>query len=656
MLSSRISSIIVLMVAIGGISSIMVSDSATKSPLVFSKWPPYPNSKSSALRHQIFQHLRTTGRIPQNMIVKRYPTSMSYMMRPMKYAQLKKVPLPQASYYRPTISTPPRYRFQSSPAAPQPGEYIFENPFNNVGYQPNKKKISLTDDTKYNPIHTVPAPNLHKNLAYSTQTEYIHEPVDNQIFEQKDPQFNQITFRPLTVPQYQVTEQINDHTIRVDPFSKQTKIYVSDSAQSIPTYKIAQSFDSFNQPSAVASRPLPFEISFIPAQPQPQPQSQQQSQPQISSAPVASPLIQMANQVPPQQQLPDTYAIPIGNQPQLQQHLLQQQSMIQNVPLSVYNPTYLVTQSNNLLKQHREQLFKPSPSHLETLNQSPSVDLAAGNTQSLQDVGSVASAGQLLTSAQSQHKQHEHTNSISLRPDFSVAAQLQHTDNTPTFQRYVADRPTGNGIVVQQPVLTESELNTLLNIGNHENDNQNPFVASTYYQSRPDPQIELENRQRQQFNDFKIAKANEELKEKINTVEGSSSSSSSSSSSPSSTPLPLNGRRKTAHQQHQEKLAEQFTGKTALRIYVPDDDYQKKNDVRRSDFIRSEMKNDYLMMRRDDYHRDENQYFFNDVIQDTTTNPSEDDYLNDTESVDRLALDGETNEPINSSTINSYNY
>lgn len=357
----------------------------------------------------------------------------------------------------------------------------------------------------------------------------------------------------------------------MDQFTgKPTKLFASDSVQSLPTYKITQTFDSFNQPNAVSTRPLPIEISFIP---------QHQSQPQMSSAPVASPLIQLGNQMP-QQQLPDTYALPIGNQPQLQQHLLQQQSMLQNVPISVYNPTYLVTQSNNLLKQHREQLFKPSPAQLETLNQSPSVDLNAGNTQSLQDIGSVASAGQLLSSVQSQQKElqqtsqlADHPNAIPLRPDFAVAAQLQHTDNTPTFQRYVADRPSANNIVVQQPVLTESELNSLLNIGSHGNDNQTPFVASPYYQSQPDPQVELENRQRQQFNDFKIAKANEELKEKFNAIDGSKSSFSSSSTS--SPPLQFNGRRKTAHQQHQEKLAEQFNGKTPLRIYVPDEDYQK---------------------------------------------------------------------------------
>lgn len=128
------------MIAIGA-SSIMVSDSVTKAPLVFSKWPPYQNGKSSSLRNQIFQHLRSAGRIPPNMIVKRYPSSM-YMMRPMKYPQLKKVPIQALpSYYRPTISTPPRYRFQSSPGAPNSGEYIFENPFN--GYQQVRKIYSF---------------------------------------------------------------------------------------------------------------------------------------------------------------------------------------------------------------------------------------------------------------------------------------------------------------------------------------------------------------------------------------------------------------------------------------------------------------------------------------------------------------------------------
>lgn len=366
------------------------------------------------------------------------------------------------------------------------------------------------------------------------------------------------------MPQYQVTEQISDHTIRVDPFTGKPKMYGPDSAHSIPTYKIAPTFDSFSQSNGVASRPMPIEISFIPQQqPHAQPQQPQaQAQVQASSAPVAAPLIQLANQIP-QQQLPDTYALPIGNQPQLQQHLLQQQSMLQSMPVSVYNPTYLVTQSNNLLKQHREQLFKPAPSYLDSLSRAP-VNLTPDNIQPLQDVNSVASVGQLIESQQNQHKeaqhsqsQQAHSNAIPLRPHFTASLSPQ-TDNTPSYQRYVAERPSSSGIVVHQPVLTESELNSLLNIGHQEANDHSQFVASTFYQQQPDPQIEIENRQRQQFNDLKIAKANEELQEQYNSAEVTS-----------------NSQKKTAHQQHQEKLAEQFSGKTTLRIYVPDEDYQK---------------------------------------------------------------------------------
>lgn len=369
-----------------------------------------------------------------------------------------------------------------------------------------------------------------------------------------------------------MTEQINDHTIRVDPFMSKTKFYAPDPDQSVQSYKFAQPFDSFNQQNGIGSRPLPVEISFVPGQ---------QNIAQTNSAPVAAPLIlsnHLGNQVPAQQQLPDTYALPIGNQPQLQQHLLQQQSMLQNMPVSVYNPTYLVTQSNNLLKQHREQLFKPAPAYLGTLNQA-TIDLSPGNSQPLQDVNSVASPGQLLTSAQSQQKQQAQqppqqsqpqpqptqSNPVPLRTEYQ--SSFPQTDNSPTFQRFVADRPPSI-VFAQQPTLTESELNNLLNIGQHDGDDTTRFIASTYYHTQPDPQVEIENRHRQQLNDITIAKANEEIKEKQNSVEVTKVEMTK-----------VNPRKPTAHQEHQQKLAEQFAGKSPLRIYVPDDDFQKVNTV-----------------------------------------------------------------------------
>lgn len=116
----------------------MINDSGSKSSLMYSNWPPVqrsiePNSPPS-LRQQILMHYRNTGRLPSNMYVKRYPTSM---MRPMKMQSLKKAPIvPAPSYYKPNIQLPPRYRFRSSPSAPNTGEYVYENPFKTYGTQP----------------------------------------------------------------------------------------------------------------------------------------------------------------------------------------------------------------------------------------------------------------------------------------------------------------------------------------------------------------------------------------------------------------------------------------------------------------------------------------------------------------------------------------
>lgn len=70
--------------------------------------------------------------------------------------------------------------------------------------------------------------------------------------------------------------------------------------------------------------------------------------------------------------------------------------------------------------------------------------------------------------------------------------------------------------------------------------------------------------------------------------------------------------------------------------------------------FRVETKMTYLPPRRNNYYRVNSQNFQND-IQETTTDANEDYLSHYTESVDRLALDGETREPMSSSTI-EYNY
>lgn len=55
----------------------------------------------------------------------------------------------------------------------------------------NKKKVSLTGDNKFTPIHTIPAP----NLAYSVGNEQIVEPVvDNHLNEREN--YNVFSMHP----------------------------------------------------------------------------------------------------------------------------------------------------------------------------------------------------------------------------------------------------------------------------------------------------------------------------------------------------------------------------------------------------------------------------------------------------------------------------
>lgn len=245
--------------------------------------------------------------------------------------------------------------------------------------------------------------------------------------------------------------------------------------------------------------------------------------------------------------------------------------------MSVYNPTYLVQQSNNLLNQHRERLFKPAPAFLGTMNQ-PSIELTTNDAQSFADVNSVASPGQIN---QSQKTQTEATPAPQPSNDFLSSVAVS-TNNFPKYERFTAgERPAAsatndiifgqsNGVSqVQQPILTEQEVASYLNFGGTQNNNNinnvgnQGFIASTYYQAQPDPQVEIENSRRQQLNDLTISQANAEIRQRFQA-----SHSTVKPVKPNSQKMPP-----TAHEEHQKKLAQQFGNKAAeqLRIFVPDE-------------------------------------------------------------------------------------
>lgn len=104
------------------------------APLVFTNWPP--KQKSQSLRYQLLNQLRSSGRIPpMMMMVKRYPQRL---IRPMKlqampHYYMKKHPAP--IFYKPTMATPSRIHFKSSPAGPHTNEYVYEMPYTTAATQ-----------------------------------------------------------------------------------------------------------------------------------------------------------------------------------------------------------------------------------------------------------------------------------------------------------------------------------------------------------------------------------------------------------------------------------------------------------------------------------------------------------------------------------------
>uniref|UniRef100_A0A1A9WC33 DUF4794 domain-containing protein n=1 Tax=Glossina brevipalpis TaxID=37001 RepID=A0A1A9WC33_9MUSC len=217
------------------------------------------------------------------------------------------------------------------------------------------------------PIHTIPAPNLAIQ--------------DNHI-----PQVDEITStQPLLEAQithqnqnaYQVVEDnTNDKTI-VDSLTGSQKLYAPDPDPSLPVTHIEPATEPFNRPSI--SKPLPVDV-------------------QSNHLPVAQPLVQILAIDSAKQFIPNVYPLQYVQQHQQQQ---QQQNQLQGslqstvapvhaVPVPIYNPTYLVTQSNHLYNQHRQQLFKP----VSALN-APS-DLGYVNADMTQEI---ASDGQILQAA-----------------------------------------------------------------------------------------------------------------------------------------------------------------------------------------------------------------------------------------------------------------
>ncbi|XP_041675378.1 putative uncharacterized protein DDB_G0271606 [Drosophila eugracilis] len=214
------------------------------------------------------------------------------------------------------------------------------------------------------PIYTVPAPNLGENHLDVEEghldSSYLYKPPSQTPSSSARPQ----TYLP---PNYSVhDDETNDQTIR-DPISGSQKLFAPDPDPSLPTTKIRPATESFNTPSN--NKPLPADVqsNHLPAQP----------------------LVQIVGAQAAAQTAPEIYPI------QYAQPAVQSQSFIAAIPaahIPIYNPTYLVTQSNQLYSAHKQQLFKPSTE--------PIVESGYVNADLTQEV---ASNGQILQAAKDPH-------------------------------------------------------------------------------------------------------------------------------------------------------------------------------------------------------------------------------------------------------------
>lgn len=272
------------------------------------------------------------------------------------------------------------------------------------------------------------------------------------------------------------------------------KLYAPDPDPSLPAFKVRPATDPFSQPS----------------------NSNVQSFNLFGTLPSSSALIQSP-----------TSSIQFdSSNSQLQQNFLQQQSIVQGMPLSVYNPTYLVTQSNQLLDQHKRHLFQPEP----VSNGKSNLRAEASN---LSPTHTVASPGQIMAAAK------DKISEIS-------SYELLPSDPSPLIRgKYSSSLTESN-----HPTLTEKEVSDLINFGKlYDNEDPNGFVASSYYDSFPDPQTDFDITQHQKDNEEILRRANEDIAVKKVSVTNS----------------PIT----TAVTEHQKRMTEQVDN-IPLRIIVPD--------------------------------------------------------------------------------------
>lgn len=283
-----------------------------------------------------------------------------------------------------------------------------------------------------------------------------------------------------------MTEASNDHTLPGRP-----NLYAADQNSHLPSYQLQTATDPFSQPSLST---------------------------QYGHQPAASALVQHQVQLPLYNNIHQTNVLSANSPPQNHKttHLIYQHQPA--MPMPVYNPTYLVTQSNQLLNQHKQHLFKPDPVFLQQ-SQKPAFAQESEFLPSYQLQQSVVEEQSVPVI---QHQNHQISQPLD-EPQFArlIAAPQQQPQ-----QNQQQSLVRHNQQAASRPSLTENEMLNLLNFGRIEgaandlnkSNQQAGFVASSYFQTGPkesstgslshsSPTLEDVYHRHQQHNEERIVEA-----------------------------------------------------------------------------------------------------------------------------------------------------
>ena len=228
----------------------------------------------------------------------------------------------------------------------------------------------------------------------------------------------------------------------------------------------------------------------------------------------------------------------------------------EGMPLHLYNPTYMVQQSNNLFGQHQQHLgdiYRPENGYISSESAPHSSQLVYNAYDYVKPTRPAASAGQIYTAAQ------------------DVLTELQNLQLASSQLQQLV--PSTQSTYQEHEVLPPDEvLPTFAQLidpkYNYNQIPDNTVDYNAYQQQSYDdfkPQQPIENNQVNQFQEFVdqrqndnekiLQRAQDELFKKQQLVEQHSIS---------------------AHDLHQQALVEQFKS-TPLRIVVPDE--EESNDT-----------------------------------------------------------------------------